>query len=132
MDAIKLLRLRAAARRDEKIKAARAEYSHTLRQLTEIGLALGEPEAAKIGIADRRIHESNGKPFNKLTVIQAAERVLSEGKPLTAVELALEIQRRGCRADDDPRAVLGSVRSAFYYHRGRFSRDADGKWSDAI
>ena len=128
MDEFRLLCQRAVAKRDKTIREARAEYSRTVREITKLARILGEREAAKIAVADRAIHKANGKPYRTLTAIQAAERVLSEGKPLTLVELTLEIQRRGCRAEDDPRAVFKSIRSGFYYHRGRFSRGEDGRW----
>ena len=35
--------------------------------------------------------------------------VLLEGKPMTLVELTLEVQRRGYRVGDDPWAVRNSI-----------------------
>jgi hypothetical protein len=128
MDEFRLLCQRAVAKRDKTIREARAEYSRTLREIAHLAQLLGEAEASKLAVEDRAINKANGKPYRRLTAIQAAERVLSEGKPLTLVELTLEVQRRGCRSEDDPRAVFKSIQSGFYYHRGRFQRGEGGKW----
>jgi hypothetical protein len=64
-----------------------------------------------------------------MTVVMAAESILKEGTPLTLVELTLEVQARGCRTGDNPRAVAHAIRGAFYYHRNRFQRDAKLRWS---
>jgi len=55
--------------------------------------------------------------------------VLREGKPLTLVELTIEIMNRGCRASDDPKVVANAVRGSLCYHKGRFRRDEAGQWS---
>ncbi len=57
-----------------------------------------------------------------------AREILLEGKPLTMVELTLEVQRRGCRSLDDPRAMAHAIRSGLQYYRRQFKRDRDGRW----
>jgi hypothetical protein len=50
---------------------------------------------------------------------------------MSLAELTLEVQRRGCRSLDDPRAVAHAINSGLQYYRGKFKRDRDGRWSIA-
>jgi hypothetical protein len=77
----------------------------------------------------RAVRSSGDKPYCDMTAIEAAERVLLEGTPLRLTELTVEVQARGCRMGDDPRAVAHAIRSAMRYHKVRFSRDKCGRWS---
>jgi len=60
------------------------------------------------------------KSPKEATAIQAAEAVLAEGKPLTLIELTIEVMKRGCRATDDPKVVANAIRGSLSYHKRRF------------
>ncbi|MEN1682026.1 MAG: hypothetical protein AAGJ46_20795, partial [Planctomycetota bacterium] len=62
------------------------------------------------------------------TAVAAAEVVLAERGPLSLIELAAEVQARGCRAGDDPRRLVENLRGSLRYHAGRFVLDEDGRW----
>jgi hypothetical protein len=66
--------------------------------------------------------------YSGLKATTVAREILLEGKPMTLVELTIEVQRRGCRSQDDPRAVAHALRSGLRYHRG-FKRDGEGRWA---
>ena len=58
-----------------------------------------------------------------------AREVLLEGKAMTLVELTLEVQRRGCRSQDDPRLVAKAIRNGLNHYRREFKRDGNGRWA---
>ena len=130
MSPIEQLRKAAREKRDADIQRAKNEYRATMRELSSMARRLGKPGPRK---PRRQPTEPKPAPkdgdFSRLTVARAAELILLEGTPMTLVELAIEVQRRGCREGDDPRAVANAVRGAFQYHKDRFTRDAAGKWS---
>lgn len=125
-DAYTLLRLQARAKRDKLIRAARNEYTATVAEIGKLAKIIRQkrptlPET-------RLVRSGDGKPFSDMTAIEAAETVLLEGEALRLTELTLEVQARGCRAGDDPRAVSHAIRSAMRYHKLRFKRDKAGRW----
>lgn len=126
-DAYALLRLQARAKRDRAIRAARNEYTATLAEITKLAKVIRQKRPTP---PETRLVRSGGnKPFSEMTAIEAAETVLLEGEPLRLTELTLEVQARGCRSGDDPRAVAHAIRSAMRYHKCRFVRDKAGRWS---
>jgi len=124
MNAYKHLRQQSREQRDNAILKARDDYRQSIEEIDSLERKL----AGKRPRTSSRVLGCNGKPFSEVTVTKAAELILSEGEPLTLVELVLEIQRRGCHADDNPRKIAHCIRSAFYYHRNRFRRDEAGRW----
>ena len=68
-----------------------------------------------------------GDPNLKATTV--AREILLEGKPMTIVELTLEVQRRGCRALDDPRVVAHAIRSGLQHYGRQLRKDDKGRWS---
>ena len=69
--------------------------------------------------------------YSGLKATTVAKEILLEGKPMTLAELTLEVQRRGCRSLDDPRAVAHAINSGLQYYRRQFKRDGNGRWSIA-
>jgi hypothetical protein len=128
MDPYLQLRQQARAKRDRAIRAARDEYNATLADITKLSRLIRQKRPA-IPQDARTVRSEDGKPFREMTVIEAAEQVLLEGRPLRLTELTLEIQSRGCRAGDDPRAVAHAIHSSFRYHKSRFARDKTMRWS---
>src|SRR5437762_7874024 len=98
MDGIDLLRQQALTRRNAAIQAARREYHAALKEITALARKLS---LKPVGRPCKRL--SAGDPNLKATTV--AREILLEGKPLTIVELTLEVQRRGCRPLDRPRGV---------------------------
>ena len=90
MDGIDLLRRQALAKRNAAIQAARREYHAALKEISALARKLS---LKPIGRPRKRL--SAGDPNLKATTV--AREVLLEGKPLTIVELTIEVQRRGCR-----------------------------------
>ena len=70
---------------------------------------------------------SRNPDYSGLRAATVAREILSEGKPMTLVELTVEVQRRGCRSLDDPRAVAHAI-SALLYRPGQFRKDERGRW----
>jgi hypothetical protein len=128
-DAYALLRLQARAKRDKLIRAARNEYTATVAEIAKLAKAIRQKRPSPP--ETRLVRSGDDKPFSDMTAIEAAEAVLLEGEPLRLTELTLEVQARGCRAGDDPRAVAHAIRSAMRYHKCRFVRDKAGRWSVA-
>jgi len=126
MDTIKLLRLEARAKRDRLIRAARNECLATSAEITKLAKTIRQRPPTRPGA--RRVLGDGNRPFSEMTAIEAAETVLREGEPLRLTELTLEVQSRGCRVGDDPRAVAHAIRSAMRYHKCRFMRDKAGRW----
>jgi flagellar biosynthesis/type III secretory pathway protein FliH len=124
MDDVQRLILQARQKRDKAIAKARREYARTYKELRSIGRRLGMTRRQQQCYAIKENDSLAG-----MTVVGAAEAVLRERPALTLPELAIEIQRRGCRSEDDSRRVLNVIRNAFRYHSERFSRDYRGRWS---
>jgi len=122
MDGIDLLRQQALAKRNAAILKAKREYQAALR---EIGLL-----AKRLNLKPRgrrpKIEPLENALLKPTTV---AREVLLEGKPMSLVELTLEVQRRGCRRLDDPRAVSKAIDSGLRQHARRFKRDEKGRWT---
>ena len=132
MDVYKTLRREARAKRDNAINAARERYGDTIVQIDTLQAMMGHRVVKGAPLSDRQVrHADDDAPFSALTLLEAAERVLLEGRPLRMTELTIELQRRGCRAGDNPRKLAIAIRSAFYYHKGRFVRGRDGRWGVA-
>lgn len=131
MDTYELLRMKARERRDRIIKAARADYRRALKQIDKLLRALDDPADQchrKVPTLQfKSADESNA--LRHFTAIAAAEAVLNECGPMTLVELAVELQMRGCRTQDTPRQITRSLRESFRYHADRFRCDADKRWS---
>lgn len=127
MDAYDQLRAKAAEKRDAAIKKARTEYGEAIRQIAKLKrrFAVRTPKPPKY----RTVRPSKGRPYRGLTTVQAAERILAEGMPLTLVELTLEVQARGCRSEDDPRRVANALKTALRYHPERFRLGDDDRWA---
>jgi hypothetical protein len=128
MDTYEELRRKAAEKRDVAIKRARAEYRETIGRIAAVARAVAPPRTAPPQ-EKRAVAPPKGKAYLYLTPIQAAEIVLREGKALTLAELTVEIQSRGCRANDNPRRVANTLRGCLIYHRARFTLGDDGRWA---
>ena len=121
MDGIDLLKQQALAKRNAAILAAKREYHVALKEIAALQRKLGIKRPGR----PRNVVASD---YSGLKATTVAREILLEGKPLTAVELTLEVQRRGCRSLDDPRAVAHAIRSGLQYYRRQFRRDRDGRW----
>jgi hypothetical protein len=122
MDGIDLLRRQALLKRNAAILAARREYQATLKEIKAL--------AGKIGVKQRgRPRKIVASDYSGLKATTVAREILLEGKPMTLVELTLEVQRRGCRSADDPRAVAHAINSGLQHYRRELKRDGDGRWS---
>jgi hypothetical protein len=122
MDAIELLLDQARTRRDTAILEAKREYHYALRQIQELNRKLRLRKPAK----PRRIMPGEHPSLKATTVARA---ILMEGRPMTMVELTLEVQRRGCRSGDRPRAVAHAIRAGLRYYSREIRRDDNGRWS---
>src|SRR4051794_3711318 len=122
MDGIDLLRAQALTKRNAAILKAKREYAAALREIRALQRKLG---LKPTGRPRRRL--ATGNP--NLRASTAAVAILREGKPLSIVELTLEVQRRGCRSADHPRDVAHAIRSALSYYRDEFLKDEKGRWS---
>jgi hypothetical protein len=121
MDGIDTLKREALLKRDAKILAARREYSAALKEIKALQRKLGLKPTGR----PRKIIASD---YSGLKATPVACEVLREGKPLSIVELTIEVQRRGCRSLDDPRAVAHAIRSRLQYYAREFRKDKDGRW----
>jgi hypothetical protein len=129
MSAYNDLRRHARERRDRDIQAARERYADTIDQIYMLQARNGQ-RGFELAYYNRGVrYFSADVPITKLTLIAAAERVLSESKSLRLVELVVELQRRGVRESADPRRLAISLRSAFGYHRHRFICDRFHRWT---
>ncbi len=128
MDAIELLRREALAQRKKAVRQAHQDYLMAIREIRTLDRKLRSTDAHRRSERFRRFHPIVGTVLHSMTCIQAAETVLKEQGSLTLVELTLEVMRRGCRSDDDPKAVAHAIRSSLRYHSERFSRDEEGRW----
>jgi hypothetical protein len=132
MDAYKQLLAQARQKRDNAIQAARDEYRQSVKEIKQVCRTVGlrRPSGARQP-SQRKLRRSNGKPFCGLSIVEAAERVLLEGRPLTLIELAVAMRERGYSIGDDPRKFTNALRAAMRYHPGRFVRGKDGRWAVA-
>ncbi len=120
MDGIDLLRQQALLRRNAAIQAAKREYHAALKEINALNRKL------LIKPTGRPPKLSNDRSGLRATTVASA--ILREGKPMTLVELTLEVQRRGCRSQDDPRAVAHAIDCGIRYYRREFKRDEMGRW----
>jgi hypothetical protein len=121
MDGIDLLRREALLKRNAAILAAKREYHAALKEIKALQRKVGLKRPGR----PRKIVASD---YSGLKATTVAREILVEGKPMTIVELTLEVQRRGCRSQDDPRTVGHAIRSGLRYGRG-FRKDREGRWS---
>lgn len=119
MDPLELLRVEAAQKRRRAIAKAREEYRRTIREINALGRKIKGRKRYSRG------RTGDGSNYAILTTIRAAELVLRDCGPMRLVELTLEVQRRGCRAGDDPASVQRAIRASLGYNRGKFVRDGD-------
>jgi hypothetical protein len=130
MDAIDLLKRQAVTKRDKAILDARREYRTAIQEIRALARRLGiERRGRRRQAGYDRLIAGGDDSCHGMTVVASAELILLEGRPLTMIELAIEVQRRGCRSRDDSRAVAKAIRNGFAYHRKRFRRDRNGRWS---
>ena len=122
MDGIDLLLQQARTRRDTAILEAKREYQYAVREIGQLRDKLRLREPAK----PRRIAPGEHPSLKATTVARA---ILMEGRPMTMVELTLEVQRRGCRSGDSPRAVFHAIQEGLRYYSRHFKRDEAGRWS---
>jgi hypothetical protein len=122
MDGIELLRREALIKRNTAIQAARREYHASLKEIRALASKLN---LKPVGRPRKRLPA--GDPNLKATTV--AREILLEGKPMTMVELTLEVQCRGCRPLDRPREVAHAIRSGLQHYRREFKRDEKGRWS---
>jgi hypothetical protein len=107
--------------------AAREEYKRDLLEINKLAKALvGHPR--KRPHSTRAIRASGIVQFSELYISEAVAVVLRDSA-MTLTELTLEIQRRGCRENDDPRKVAHAIRAVMLYHRAKYKRDKSGRWS---
>lgn len=109
------------------MRAVRDEYRRDLIAITKLTNKL-VGRTRKRPHSNRAIRASGKTPFSELYISEAVSVVLRDSA-MTLTELTLEVQRRGCRKDDDPRRVAHAIRAAMLYHRQRFKRDKAGRWS---
>jgi hypothetical protein len=121
MDGIDLLRQQALTKRNAAIQAARREYHAAVKEINALARKLNlKPQ----GRPRKRLPA--GDPNLRATTV--AREVLLEGKPLTIVELTIEVQRRGCRPLDDPRDVAHAIRNGLKHYWREFRKDEKGRW----
>jgi hypothetical protein len=122
MDPIDELIRQARTKRDTAILAAKREYHYALRELRDLKRKLRLRRASK-----PRMIAPGEHPSLKATTV--ARAILLEGRPMTMVELVLEVQRRGCRSGDHPRAVAHAIRAGLRYYGREIRRDDLGRWA---
>jgi hypothetical protein len=122
MDGIDLLKQQALLKRNAAILAARREYHAALKEIKALQRKLGLKPPG-------RPRKVNASDYSGLKASVVAREILLEGSPMTIVELTIEVQRRGCRSLDDPRAVAKAIRNGLRYHRRQFKPNGDGRWS---
>ncbi len=128
MDGIELLKSEAREKRDKAMRKARHEYMMAVREIRAVERKLRSAETRRRVRQFQHFHILQDESLKEATAIQAAEVVLREGKPLTLVELTIEVMKRGCRSMDDPKVVANAIRGSLTYHKGRFFRDLEGRW----
>jgi hypothetical protein len=122
MDGIDVLRSQALQKRNAAIAVARRQYAADLKEITVLKNKLGLKPVGR----PRKFIASDYAGLKATTV---AREVLLEGKPMSMVELTLEVQRRGCRSLDDPRAVAHAIRSGLHNYPRQFRKDEKGRWA---
>jgi len=127
MESFESLYTIARENRDAAIREAGALYLRKLEEIDRLLRSLGECRTTRPRYSAAHSAVPEGHSLRGLTTHKAAEVVLRDRQPLTAVEITVEIQRRGSRSGADPHTVARSVRSALSYHRGRFRRDDSGR-----
>jgi hypothetical protein len=130
MAAVELLKHQAIAKRNEAIRTAKVEYRIAMQEIKALSRKLklrsrGRPRLAAYIRRAADIGDPNrGKPASVVVV-----EILREGVSVSLAELTLEVQRRGCRANDDPRDVAQTIRGTLYYYRDQINRGGDGRYS---
>jgi hypothetical protein len=128
MTGIEQLILDAEQKRDAAIHQAHLDYAAAVREINHLAGKLKRIHCQE-KYHPRVFRQARpGASYRVMTTIQAAYAVLSEGVPMTAVELVVAMQERGCRPDDDPDKVLRAMRENFRYHADKFTQDAEGRW----
>jgi hypothetical protein len=129
MDPIELLMRQARVKRDAAIVAAKRTYRIETQEIRGLKRRMGLLSTGRRRQAayDRQIVGGDDSCYGR-TVTDTVLTILGEGHRLTLVELTLEVQRRGCRARDDSRAVSHAVNAALYHRRQRFRKDDKGRW----
>jgi hypothetical protein len=126
MDIYEQLRRMAKKNYNEAIESANERYRLAINN---INMLHGLMDIGTKNLPAKRFRRSPpGTPFAKLKTLEAAEAVLIECGPLTMAALTIQVQQRGHRSSDDPRKVLGAIKSAFQFHKDRFVRDAGLHW----
>ena len=121
MDGIELLRQQALLKRNATILAAKREYAASLKEIKLLQRKLDLKRPGR----PRKIVASD---YSGLRATTLAVEILREGRPMSLAELTIEVQRRGCRSMDDPRALAKCIDSGLYNHRREFKRVA-GRWT---
>ena len=127
MTPINILKSQATAKRDAIIAQAQLEYRQDIQSIRalmrQIKTRQPRPKSkvAKTGI--------RSDAYGGMTTIQASKLVLADGRPRRLAEIVLEMQARGFRSDDDPDAILKTLRAAFTYHPDKFVRDDQRRWT---
>ena len=107
--------------------AAREEYKRDLAEINKLAKSLvGRPR--KRPHSTRAIRAAGQVQFSELYISEAVAVILRDS-PMTLTELTLEVQRRGCRENDDPRKVAHAIRATMLYHRAQYKRDKSGAGS---
>ena len=102
MNAIEKLKVEAREKRDAAIKTAKLEYRITMQLIRDTAKKLrGQQYKTRLYRPIRPRNPEDG-PLAGYTAVAAAEVVLQERGPLTLIEIAAEIQARGCRPGDSP------------------------------
>lgn len=121
MDGIEQLKREALLKRNTAILAAKREYHAALKEIKALQRKLGLKRPGR----PRKNTASDNSGLKATTV---AREILLEGKPMTLAELTIEVQRRGCRSLDDPRAVAHAIDSGLRYG-GKVRKGKDGRWT---
>jgi hypothetical protein len=122
MDGIDLLRRQALIRRNTAIQAAKQDYHAALMEIAAL--------ARKLNLKQRgRPCKIGARDYTGLQAATVAMEILREGKAWSLVELTIEVQRRGCRPHDNPRAVAHAVAGGLTYYHKLLKRDENGRWS---
>jgi hypothetical protein len=79
-------------------------------------------------LGKRRIRRGKGTAFAELSILEASEQILLDGKPRTPIEIVIELQNRGYDTGDNPRRIVRSIKAAFQYHPDRVKWDVEGRW----
>jgi hypothetical protein len=124
MDGFDLLKEQARAKRNAAILKAKREYLAALKEIGALQKRLGLKQRG----GPPKIVSAENALLKPTTVAKA---ILLEGRPMTLVELTLEVRRRGCRSLDDPRTVSKAIQSGLSHYGQQFRRDDKGRWAVA-